>query len=254
MTEHSITITEPGAFQAMPPAQALAPIDSEIRQFEFDWRRAQAFSRSRMVPAHFQGKAEDCMVAVMMARQLGVDPLLALQNVQVINGRPGFSASFAIGMANTRGPFNGPITWRIEGHGDNLSVTAMATVKATGEQVSTTVSMATAKAEGWVKNPKYRTIPEQMLRYRAATWLIRLHCPEVLLGLSTADELVDIQPATVRVEPEQKAAPVVADLNRQIRRQASAPTAQKEAAEEALEVATQPAPEPVVIVEPDDPF
>jgi hypothetical protein len=254
MTDAALTITEPGAFQPMAQAQAPAPIDSEIRQFEFDWRRAQAFSRSRMVPAHFQGKAEDCMVAVMMARQLGVDPLLALQNVQVISGRPGFSASFAIGLANTRGPFNGPITWKVEGQGDDLQVTAMATVKATGEVVSTTVSMAMAKAEGWVKNPKYRSIPDQMLRYRAATWLIRLHCPEVLLGLSTADELVDIQPATVRVEPEDKAAPVVADLNRQIRRKASALPAQENTAEEAMEVATQPAAEPVEIVEPDDPF
>lgn len=120
MTDTSLTITEPGTPQAMQPAHALASIDSEIRQFEFDWRRAQAFSRSRMVPPHFQGKAEDCMVAVMMARQLGVDPLLALQNVQVISGRPGFSASFAIAMANTRGPFAGPITWQTQGQGDSL--------------------------------------------------------------------------------------------------------------------------------------
>lgn len=254
MTETTaLATTEPGAFQPLPQAQALAPIDQEIRQFEFDWRRAQAFSRSRMVPAHFQGKAEDCMVAVMMARQLGVDPLLALQNVQVINGRPGFSASFAIGMANTRGPFSGPITWSTQGQGDTLSVTAQATVRATGEVVATTVDMAMAKAEGWVKNPKYRTIPEQMLRYRAATWLIRLHCPEVLLGLSTADELVDIQPAKVRIEDEPKSAPVLADLNRQIRRKASAEPVQHNAAEEALEEPA-PADEPVEIVQTDDPF
>lgn len=252
MTDTSLTITEPGSPQAMPPAHALAPIDSEIRQFEFDWRRAQAFSRSRMVPAHFQGKAEDCMVAVMMARQLGVDPLLALQNVQVISGRPGFSASFAIGLANTRGPFKGPITWQTQGQGDSLSVTALATVRSTGEQVSATVDMAMAKAEGWTKNPKYRSIPEQMLRYRAAVWLIRLHCPEVLLGMTTAEELVDIQPATVRVEAEPKAAPLLADLNQQIRQKATAAVNQ-EPADVAMEE-TDPVTEPVEVVAQDDPF
>jgi hypothetical protein len=210
---------EPGAIQVL-PAQ-LATIDAEIRQFEFDWRKAQALSRSRMVPAHFQGKAEDCMVAVMMARQLGINDLLALQNIQLIQGRPGFSASFAIGLANTRGPFSGPITWSTEGSGDNLKVTARAIVATTGEEVSTSVDMSMAKAEGWVKNPKYRSMPEQMLRYRAATWLIRLHCPEVLMGLSSSDELEDTRAAeskapAARAAKQKEATVTVEELNKQI--------------------------------------
>lgn len=246
-TATAITTTQPQS-QAAPLAFL-----HDSAAFEHLWRVAKAFSASRMVPPHFQGKPEDCMVALMMSQQLEVNPLLCLQNTQVISGRPGFSASFAIAMANTRGPFAGPITWQVQGQGDSLSVTALATVRATGEQVHATVDMAMAKAEGWVKNPKYRSIPEQMLRYRAATWLIRLHCPEVLLGLSTAEELVDIQPATVRVEAEPKGAPLLADLNQQIRRKASAEPAQSQP----LTVGTdeiEPAEEPVEIVAHDDPF
>jgi len=219
MTDQSTALATTSASEG---SGELAAIDNEIRQFEFDWRRARAFSGSRMVPAHFQNKPEDCMVAVMMARQLGVDPLLALQNVQVVNGRPGFSASFAIGLANQRGPFAGPITWASKGKGDALEVTAHAIVKSTGEKVSATVSMEIAKAEGWVKNPKYRTMPEQMLRYRSATWLIRLHCPEVLLGLSSSEELEDIRPVTVRAEAPVASSDVVAELNEQIKQQETA--------------------------------
>jgi hypothetical protein len=62
---------------------------------------------------------------------------------------------------------------------------------ATGEIVSVNVSMAMAKADGWTKNAKYRSIPEQMLRYRSATWLIRLYCPEVTCGMQSTDELKD---------------------------------------------------------------
>ena len=51
--------------------------------------------------------------------------------------------------------------------------------------------MAMAKADGWTKNAKYRSIPEQMLRYRSATWLIRLYCPEVTCGMQSTDELKD---------------------------------------------------------------
>ena len=182
--------------------------------FEHTWRVATAFSKSKMVPATFQSKPEDCMVALMMAQQLGVNPLLALQNIQLIHGRPGFSASFAIGLANERGPFNGPITWTVKGKGDSLAVTAKATIKATGEIVGNTVSMEIAKAEGWTKNPKYKTMPEQMLRYRSAVWLIRSHCPEVLMGFPSSDEMVDIQPMQ-RVN-EVETGSTVASLNSEL--------------------------------------
>lgn len=217
------------------------------------WRLSRYFAASRMVPQHFQQKPEDCMVALMMAQQLQVNPVLALQNLQVINGRPGFSAAFAIGLANQRGPFQGPITWTVKGEGDGLEVTAQATVKGTGEVVTSMVSMAMAKAEGWTKNPKYRSIPVQMLKYRAATWLIRLHCPEVLMGLNSSEELEDIRPVAVREEaPAPANQPnVVAELNAQIKRKAAvAPPALTP------EETPAPAPEPVevVAVEADDPF
>lgn len=190
------------------------------------------------------------MVALMLALQINVNPALALQNIQVINGRPGFSASFAISLANTRGPFSGPITWTVQGEGDGLEVTAQATVKGTGEVVSSMVSMAMAKAEGWVKNPKYRSIPVQMLKYRSATWLIRLHCPEVLMGLHSSEELEDIRPVAVREDapPAAKttATNVVAELNAQIKKKAAAVHQEQETPE--------PASEPVEVVEADDPF
>jgi hypothetical protein len=222
--------------------------------FEHLWRVAKSFSMSRMVPQHFQNKPEDCMVALMMAQQLQVNPLLALQNLQVVNGRTGFSAAFAIGLANQRGPFQGPITWDSQGQGDDLQVTAKAVVKSTGEVVTATVSMAMAKAEGWVKNPKYRSIPEQMLKYRSATWLIRLHCPEVLLGFSTDDEAATLPPqngagvSTVRVVDETPKAEgnIVEKLNKQIR--------QKAAVLEEIVEAEVAEPEPQPDAQPDDPF
>jgi hypothetical protein len=219
------------------------------------WRLSKYFAASKMVPPHFQQKPEDCMVALMMASQLDVNPVLALQNLQVISGRPGFSASFAIGLANQRGPFAGPITWSSKGQGDSLEVTAQATIRATGEVVTAMVSMAMAKAEGWVKNPKYRSIPEQMLRYRSATWLIRLHCPEVLMGLSSSEELEDIRQVSVKEEPAQPAAAgggdVVAELNAQIKtraKRAPEPKPEPDPVQDAVFVEEQ------AVIEADDPF
>tara|TARA_B100001063_G_scaffold77599_2_gene72056 strand:+ start:933 stop:1715 length:783 start_codon:yes stop_codon:yes gene_type:complete len=183
MTENSITITTPA--QQNPELSFL----TDSNAFEHIWRVATAFSGSKMVPVHFQNKPQDTFVAIQMALQLRINPLLCLQNTQVINGRPSFSSQFMIGLANTRGPFVGPLTWTSEGKGDDLEVTCYATLKATDEVVSVNVSMAMAKADGWTKNAKYRSIPEQMLRYRSATWLIRLYCPEVTCGMQSDDEV-----------------------------------------------------------------
>jgi hypothetical protein len=59
----------------------------------------------------------------------------------------------------------------------------------------TVVSMEMANAEGWLsKNgSKWKTMPEQMLMYRAATFFCRTYCPEVLAGVKTQDELMDIE-------------------------------------------------------------
>ena len=165
---------------------------TDASAFEHTWRVASSFSKSKMVPAHFQNKPEDCMVALMMAQQLEVNPILALQNLQVIHGNVGFNSSFAIALANERGNFVEPITWTSKGEGDNLAVTAHAILK-TGKEISITVGMDTARKENWTTNNKYKTMPEQMLRYRSATWLIRTHCPEVLLGMQSSEEIQDVQ-------------------------------------------------------------
>lgn len=170
----------------------------EAGAFDQAYRAAQAFSASKLVPSHFQGKPEDCFVALTVAHQLGIPPLMALQNVYMVSGRPGFSASLVIALANKSGVFAAPITWTTEGGGNDLAVTASATLAGSGERVSSTVTMATAIAEGWTRNPKYKSMPEHMLRLRSATWLVRLYCPEVLLGFHTSDELADVSAAKGR--------------------------------------------------------
>lgn len=72
-------------------------------------------------------------------------------------------------------------------------MTAYTNLKNTGEEISYTIGMKEAKAENWTKNPKYKTLPELMLRYRAATLLIRTHAPEVLNGMHMVEELKDVE-------------------------------------------------------------
>jgi hypothetical protein len=153
---------------------------------------ADKFAKSDMCPTQFKDKPTEVFIALQLANRMQIDPFLAIQNMNVVRGKPAWAAPFAIALANERGPFANKIRFETKGSGDTLAVTAMAPLKDSGEMATATVSMQMAVAEGWVaKNTKYKTMPEQMLCYRAASFLIRRYCPEVLVGMPTDDEIYD---------------------------------------------------------------
>lgn len=163
---------------------------------------ALQFSQTQLIPKHFQGRPEDCFVALHMAHRLGADPIMVLQNLYVVHGTPGWSAKFIIAQANMSRVFSTRIKFRHEGEElmdvqkSTLKVTAYATMNdGSGDVVEATASMDMARAEGWAKNDKYRGLQRQMLSYRAATLLVRLYAPEVLMGVPVVDELEDIEAA-----------------------------------------------------------
>ena len=67
-----------------------------------------------------------------------------------------------------------------------------------------------AKKEGWFNKSgsKWQTMPEQMLRYRAAAFWQRVYCPEISMGFMTTEEAEDIDdqtPISYKAEIQQKA-------------------------------------------------
>ena len=181
-------------------------------RFEQAQRAAKALSLTPMMPEHLRKGDRDtalanAMVILDMAERLREHPLAVAQAIFFVGGKAGWSSSWCIGKANQSGVFRDPIDWEITGKGDSLSVTAYATLSATGKRVQVTCDMAMAKAEGWTKNPKYQSMGEQMLRYRSAAFLIRLYAPEVLFGLPAQIEvetggMIDVTPPYVTPEPE----------------------------------------------------
>lgn len=157
--------------------------------------------------SHEQAVANGILVA-NMAMRLREDPLTVAQNIYFVSGKPGWSASYMIAKANQHGVFKGTISWELKGKGDALSVTAFAMLADTGQRVEATCDMEMARLEGWTKNAKYKSMPEQMLRYRSAVFLIRLYCPEVMVGVPAGIEnelaMKDVTPDTMRrQEPTQ---------------------------------------------------
>lgn len=162
--------------------------------FEHMQRVGSMLALSPLFPDHLRKGEKATAIAngvlcVNMALRLNEDVLTVAQNIYFVGGKPGWSASYMIGKANQSGTFREPIDWDVDGAGESFSVTAYAMTAATGKRVSVTCDMKMAEAEGWTKNAKYRSMPEQMLRYRSATALIRLYCPQVMIGMPTTIEL-----------------------------------------------------------------
>lgn len=153
------------------------------------------FAASDLVPQRYQGKAPNCMIAINMAMRMKADPLMVMQNLYVVYGVPSWSASFLTACFNQCGRFS-PISYKFQGKegSDDWGCRAISSYLADGSPIEgTLVTIKIAKSEGWYdkKGSKWQTMPEQMLRYRAAAWMIRSTAPEIGMGFQTAEEVRD---------------------------------------------------------------
>ena len=168
-----------------------------VQEFDLHQRRATALSKSSLIPKEFQGNVPNCMIALDTADSLGMKPLPVLQNLYIVHGKPSWSSQFLIAAFNQCGKFSG-ITYTFFGEPgtDAFGCYAKAVDLRTGEILQgPPVTIGIAKKEGWYSKSgsKWQTMPELMMRYRAATFLVRTTAPELTLGLPMQDEMEDIQ-------------------------------------------------------------
>ena len=208
----------------------------DLASFEFMQRTAKMFSASSMVPAAYQemttkgfgqrattehnpAALANCVIALDMSQRMNANPLMIMQNLHVIEGRPSWSSQFIIAAINNSGKFS-PLRFDLEWLDEidatfstyewidnrkieqkhkvrikNARCVAWATELATGQRLeSAPVTMEMAVAEGWYgKNgSKWKSMPDLMMRYRSAAFFGRIYAPELLMGLPTAEETHDV--------------------------------------------------------------
>ena len=190
------------------PAHSITAFSSAA-SFEAAQRMALALCSSNIVPEQYRGKDNigNAIVALEMAQRIGASPLAVMQNLNIIHGRPSWSSTFIIAALNSCGRFS-PLRFDVTGDGEEKSCVAWATDRAGERLEGPPASIAMAKAEGWfAKNgSKWKTMPELMLRYRAAAFFGRLYAPDVLNGMHATEEVEDINPPRrVNASPESSA-------------------------------------------------
>lgn len=162
--------------------------------FKMAWQMANALASSTIVPGQFQKNPSNCLIAIEQAQRLRMSPMMVMQNLYIIQGKPSWSSKFLIAMINGSGKFDHELQYDERTDKDGRPYGCLAWTMKNGRRVEgMEVTMDMAQAEGWLaKNgSKWRTLPKLMLRYRAASFFASLNCPEITLGFYTDDEMRD---------------------------------------------------------------
>lgn len=182
-------------------------IFSGFQEFQVAQRMAQALSTSTIVPKDYQGNLGNCIIALEMANRLNTSPMMVMQNLYIVNGRPAWSSQYIVAMINASRKYKTELQYDLYGEGENMSCYAWAEDMNGHKVVGPTITMAMAKEEGWLgrNGSKWKTMPEVMIRYRAASFFGRLNCPDMIMGIYTTDEVVELGPdAYHEVDPAEK--------------------------------------------------
>ena len=166
------------------------PTGGFIESFRESYKLASVFAKSSLVPQQYQGKTEDCAIAVDMAERMGVTPLMVMQNLYVVKGKPSWSGQACMSFIKAKYGNAEPVYTGERGK-DTRGCFVRVT-KPDGEVIEgAEVTIAMAKAEGWMNNSKWKNMPELMLAYRAAAFFARVYCPEILMGVQVEGEVED---------------------------------------------------------------
>lgn len=166
--------------------------------FDHSMKIAKELSRSDLVPPHFRDKPQNVVIVMSLAHNLGINVPMALQQISVIGGKPCMSSALMISLLNNAKCLNGPLMFKYDGKpaSPERSCTAYGIDASTGQKIEgQPFSLAMAQADGYTRNAKYKSLPDLMLQWRAASFFVRAYYPQVVLGLHSSEELDDVQVA-----------------------------------------------------------
>lgn len=251
---------------------------SDFAAFENAQRIGKVLCQSQIIPQSYQNNLPNVIVALEIAARNKLSPIVVMQNLNVIKGRPTWSSKYIIAALTTARVDNlhyelaedGTIT--VSGFGGktmikNLMCRAIANDKRTGEErVGPWVSMKMAVDEDWYgkDGSKWKTMPEMMIRYRAATFFASIYYPELSIGIEEEDSAPEavrqpeIRPELVEAgkiaEPQPEAPAKPKRAKKTEPKAAKSPEPEKEESEtveaEYEEVAEEETPKPAPVVAP----
>lgn len=178
------------------PKKKVLSVARETMDMEKLLEASKMLANSTIVPTMYQFRPENCYIALDMASRMGISPMVVMQNLHIINGKPSWSGQAIASLIRTTPKFeNVQLHYVGEPNTDNWGAYVTAIDVYSGNQLKgSLVTIKMAKAEGWYQKTgsKWKTMPEQMLAYRAYSFFGRVYAPELTMGLHSVEEVEDI--------------------------------------------------------------
>lgn len=143
---------------------------------------AKLLADSGMIPECYRRQPGNVLVAVEYGQALGLDPIVAMSQIVVVKGKASMEAKLMITLARKAGH-----VVRLEGDEESATCTIVL-ADDPGNPRTVTYTKSKAQSAGLWGQGYWAKDPALMLQYRAASQAIRLHCPEVLAGVSYTPE------------------------------------------------------------------
>ena len=206
--ENKLSTAPAGAVAQKTAGGGALSVFADGASFNTALRMAQCLASSTVVPKEYHGNVGNCMIAIEMASRINTSPMMVMQNLYIVNGRPAWSSQWIIAMINSSRRYKTELQFEF-GH------------KVYGPKIT----MNMANDEGWTsKNgSKWKTMPDVMIQYRAASFFGRMNCPDMIMGIYSQEEVLDmselptdgfalvVDPATGEVTEAEKDEPITQD-------------------------------------------
>jgi hypothetical protein len=177
----------------------------DTAKFAHCYRIAKAMASGSLLPDHLRLDrdkrllppavvAGNCFRIVNQAVRWNMDPFALVDETYVVANKLGYQGKLVAAVVNARAGLNRRLMYGFSGQGDGRTVTVIGQFEGEAEPRTITLSVAQAKTA----NQMWKTDPDQKLVYSGVTKWARRHCPEIMLGVLTDDDIERIERAGSR--------------------------------------------------------
>lgn len=225
--ENKLSTAPAGAVAQKTAGGGALSVFADGASFNTALRMAQCLASSTVVPKEYHGNVGNCMIAIEMASRINTSPMMVMQNLYIVNGRPAWSSQWIIAMINSSRRYKTELQFEFgrDKADGGLSCRAWAEDYSGHKVYGPKITMNMANDEGWTsKNgSKWKTMPDVMIQYRAASFFGRMNCPDMIMGIYSQEEVLDmgelptdgfalvVDPATGEVTEAEKDEPITQD-------------------------------------------
>lgn len=152
------------------------------------WNFAKMIAASEFAPKCYRGRPENVMIAAQWGAEIGMAIMQSVQSISVINGKPSLYGDSMLAIVKG----SGLLEYKRETFTKDEAICLVKRVGSPDEVVRT-FSIEDAKtANLWKKAGPWSQYPKRMLQMRARAWALRDEFPDVLMGIYSAEEAMDI--------------------------------------------------------------